>query len=422
MDIRNHPCFNGEAKSKYGRVHLPVAPKCNIQCNFCNKKYDCVSESRPGVSSAVLSPQQAMAYLDDLMTEKPNISVVGVAGPGDPFANADKTMETLRLVREKYPNMLLCVASNGLEIEPYIDELMDLDVSHITITVNAVVPEVAQNVYSWVRYKKHRYIGIEGAKVLLERQHLAIEKLMKTDTIVKVNTVVVPGINDHHIKEIGNYLLDMGVDMQNCMAFHPVEKTKFEDIAEPDPMFMAQVRLSASGYVEQMTHCQRCRADAAGLLGESCGADNSAMLEKYAAMPINPSEKRPYVAVVSNEGLLVNRHLGEASEFLIYESADDGDINLVDTRPAPMPGGGDERWVEVAGLLKDCQSLLVKDAGPKPTSILDASGLRLMRMEGMIDDILPVVFEGKDLKKYFKTEKFQCASGKGCTGKGMGCM
>lgn len=421
MDIRNHPCFNGEAKSKYGRVHLPVAPKCNIQCNFCNKKYDCVSESRPGVSSAVLSPAQSISYLEELLTQTPNISVVGIAGPGDPFANADKTMETLRLVRQKYPNMLLCVASNGLEIEEYIDELVELDVSHITITVNAVDPEVAKNIYSWVRFKKHRYIGIEGARVLLEQQHKAISRLVETDTILKVNTVVVPGINDHHLKEIGNYLLDMGVDMQNCMAFHPVANTKFENIAEPDTMFMAQVRLTASGYVEQMTHCQRCRADAAGLLGAGCSADQTDLLEKYSKMPIHPNEHRPYVAVVSNEGMLVNRHLGEADEFLIYEE-NNGDIRMVEKRNAPMPGGGDNRWEKIAELLKDCQSILVKDAGPRPTSILDASGLKLFRLEGMIDDILPVLFDGKDLQKYFKTEKFQCASGSGCSGKGMGCM
>ncbi|MBN2531110.1 MAG: radical SAM protein [Deltaproteobacteria bacterium] len=421
MDIRNHPCFNGEAKTKYGRVHLPVAPKCNIQCNFCNKKYDCVSESRPGVSSAVLTPGQSVAYLEDLLAQKPNISVVGIAGPGDPFANADKTMETLRRVREIFHNMLLCVATNGLEIEPYIDELVELDVSHITITVNAIDPEVARNIYSWVRFEKHRYIGVEAAKVLLAQQHKAISKLVKTDTIVKVNTVVIPGVNDHHIKDIGNYLLDMGVDMQNCMAFHPVEKTKFENIQEPDPLLMAQVRLTASGYVEQMTHCQRCRADAAGLLGEGCSSGTSDMLEKYSKLPVNPDEYRPYVAVVSNEGMLVNRHLGEADEFLIYEEKN-GEISLVEKRQAPMPGGGDSRWENVAGILNDCKSLLVKDAGPKPASILDANGIKLLRMEGMIDDILPVLFEGKDLRKYFKTEKFKCASGKGCTGKGMGCM
>jgi len=27
-----HPCFNEEAKHTNARVHLPVAPKCNILC------------------------------------------------------------------------------------------------------------------------------------------------------------------------------------------------------------------------------------------------------------------------------------------------------------------------------------------------------------------------------------------------------
>ncbi len=51
-----HPCFNEEAKHTSARVHLPVAPKCNIQCNYCNRKFDCVNESRPGVTSSVLAP------------------------------------------------------------------------------------------------------------------------------------------------------------------------------------------------------------------------------------------------------------------------------------------------------------------------------------------------------------------------------
>ena len=51
-----HPCFDKEARHKNARVHLPVAPKCNIQCNYCNRKFDCVNESRPGVTSSVLTP------------------------------------------------------------------------------------------------------------------------------------------------------------------------------------------------------------------------------------------------------------------------------------------------------------------------------------------------------------------------------
>ena len=59
LDLTQHPCFNHAARKTAARIHLPVAPRCNVQCNFCDRKFDCLNESRPGVTSAVLTPQQA---------------------------------------------------------------------------------------------------------------------------------------------------------------------------------------------------------------------------------------------------------------------------------------------------------------------------------------------------------------------------
>ena len=47
--IHNHPCYSEGAHHHYARIHVAVAPACNIQCNYCNRKYDCSNESRPGV-------------------------------------------------------------------------------------------------------------------------------------------------------------------------------------------------------------------------------------------------------------------------------------------------------------------------------------------------------------------------------------
>ena len=49
--VKNHPCYSEEAHHHYARMHVAVAPACNIQCNYCNRKYDCSNESRPGVVS-----------------------------------------------------------------------------------------------------------------------------------------------------------------------------------------------------------------------------------------------------------------------------------------------------------------------------------------------------------------------------------
>ncbi len=170
MNTDRHPCFNVKVKGECGRVHLPVAPKCNIMCNYCNRKYDCVNESRPGVTSAVLKPKQAIAYLEQVLEKEPRITVAGIAGPGDPFANPKETLETIRLIRQRFPELLMCLATNGLGLPPYLDELAELKVSHVTLTVNAVDPEIGAKIYSWVRDGKVIYRGLKAAEVLLERQ------------------------------------------------------------------------------------------------------------------------------------------------------------------------------------------------------------------------------------------------------------
>ena len=165
-DYEKHPCFNPEAKGKYGRVHLPVAPKCNIKCNFCDRKYDCVNESRPGVTSTVLTPEQAGIYMARILEKEPRISVAGIAGPGDPFANGPETIATLRTIRKNHPEAILCVSSNGMGIFPYIKALADIKVSHVTITVCAVDPEIGKKIYRWVRDGKVVYRGLQAATLL----------------------------------------------------------------------------------------------------------------------------------------------------------------------------------------------------------------------------------------------------------------
>ena len=45
-ELETHPCFTAKC-SDYARIHLPVAPKCNMQCNYCLRKYSCVNEAVP---------------------------------------------------------------------------------------------------------------------------------------------------------------------------------------------------------------------------------------------------------------------------------------------------------------------------------------------------------------------------------------
>ncbi|MGA7563560.1 MAG: radical SAM protein [Desulfobaccales bacterium] len=413
-----HPCFNAKVKGQFGRVHLPVAPKCNILCNYCNRKFDCVNESRPGVTSSVLSPAQAIAYLERVLEAQPCITVAGIAGPGDPFANPKETMETLRLIRERFPELLLCLASNGLGLMPYLDELAELQVSHVTITVNAVDPEIGAKIYSWVRDGKVIHRGRQAAEVLLARQLEAIRGLKSKGIVVKVNTIIIPGINDQHVEEVARKMAELGVDLLNCMPVYPNADTPFGDIPEPEPEKMAAIQAAAGNFLPQMRHCTRCRADAVGLLDADQTEEFRGCLSACAQMPPPLDESRPYVAVGSREGILVNLHLGEADSFQIWGPDGQG-FRMLEERPAPPPGGGGQRWWDLAEVLKDCRAVLVSGVGETPMAILSESGAVPLEMNGFIEICLKAVYEGGAVA-LFKGRKGGLAVS--CAGKGDGCQ
>jgi nitrogen fixation protein NifB len=411
-----HPCFNEEAKHSQARVHLPVAPKCNIQCNYCNRKYDCVNESRPGVTSSVLSASQSVRYLKKLETHLDNISVIGIAGPGDPFANPEETMETLRMVKAGFPEKIFCLSSNGLELEPYIDEMAELGVTHVTLTINAIDPKITAQIYKWVRFSKKVYRGEEGARILLERQLACIPKLKAKGMTVKTNSIIIPGVNDHHIPEVAKKLKELGADIMNCIPLIPTKETPFAEVEKPDTKMIFRVRELSKEFLPMMSHCSRCRADAAGLLGQDLSEAYEILQD--IAENTEEQESRPYVAAATYEGHLVNLHLGEAKTVYIYKQTANG-FQFVEERDLPKKGSGDSRWLDMARTLKDCRAILVSGVGENPETILKNCGLRVVQMTGMIDDGLDGVFNNKAIRSIAKPDSFRC--GTGCKGTATGC-
>ncbi len=419
LHLERHPCFHAEAKGAYGRVHLPVAPDCNIRCNYCNRKTDCVNESRPGVSSAVLSPPQALAYVEKVLEKEPRIAVAGIAGPGDPFANPLETLQTLRLIRERYPEILLCLSSNGLAVANHLDAIAELGLSHVTITVNSVDPQIGAKLYSWVRDGKVIYRGEKGAELLFSRQLKAIEGLKKLGITVKVNVIVVPGVNDHHVEEVARTVAALGVDLLNCMPMYPNRDTPFENIPEPDKPFMEKIRAKAEKYLPQMRHCTRCRADAVGLLGNDRGDELLGDLRKCASSPAFSTD-RPHVAVATMEGLLVNLHLGEAPHFQVWTKTAEG-YRCIESREAPASGGGTKRWKALSELLKDCRAILVAGIGDTPRKALSEAGIVPIEMNGFIEMGLEAVYQGRNPGELKVRRAGGCAKGFGCSGTGEGC-
>jgi nitrogen fixation protein NifB len=418
-EAARHPCFDPKARAAWARVHLPVAPACNISCNFCDRRFDCTNESRPGVTSVVLAPWQALAYLDGLMQRRQDVAVVGIAGPGDPLANPGATLETLRLVRAQYPDLLLCLATNGLALAAHAAELQRLHLSHLTITINTLDPATGARIYAWVRDGERVLRGEDGAALLLQRQLAALEALRGTGILIKVNSILIPGINDEQIAGIAAEVKRRGAHLFNCVALIPAARTPFASLPAPDPAMVSRVRAAAGAHLPLMEHCSRCRADACGLLNEGTAEISLTALRAAANLP-HPVEApvRPYIAVATREGLLINDHLGEAESFAVFAPEGSG-FRLVENRVAPPAGTGVERWRDLAAGLADCKVVLVAGVGPAPRRTLESSGLRVVEAEGLIEDALEPLFRDSPLPASMARRFESC--GNGCGGTGQGC-
>ncbi len=263
--LKTHPCFSEEAHRKFGRIHLPVAPACNIQCKYCIRKYDCANESRPGITSKVLAPDEALERVRAIVDRNDNISVIGIAGPGDPLAN-DETFAVMSMVHREFPELTLCVSTNGLLLTDRIEALMKAGVRSLTVTINAVTPGVAAMVSSWISSKGQRYVGRDAARRIVSNQWRGLRNAIDAGFIVKVNTVFIPGINEAEIPLIAWGAGTMGVDIMNIMPLIP--QAELSDLPRPTREMIEKKRKECSSRVPQMSHCRQCRADACGILGE----------------------------------------------------------------------------------------------------------------------------------------------------------
>ncbi|GAO28552.1 nitrogenase FeMo-cofactor synthesis FeS core scaffold and assembly protein NifB [Geofilum rubicundum JCM 15548] len=323
----------------------------------------------------------------------------------------------MQRIKSAFPDKIFCISTNGLNLFPYVDQLAEIGVSHVTITINAIDPDITAKVYKWVRFKKKVYRGREAAEILLRQQLKCIPALKAAGITVKINSVIMPGINDAHLEEVARVCAGLGADVINCIPMIAAKGTAFEEMTQPDSKMVFKTRIQVSKHMKVMSHCARCRADAAGLLGKDL-SDTHVMLREFANRQPFKEAERPYVAVATRECLLVNMHLGEAVGFYIFKQSPKG-FQLVEERQAPPAGSGDNRWLDLANLFKDCRALLVSGVGENPKAIIGDAGIRVIEMTGLIDEGLEGVYDHKPIRSIAKQDAFRCGSN--CKGNAQGC-
>ncbi len=446
-----HPCYSEQAHRHFARLHLAVAPACNIQCHYCNRKYDCSNESRPGVVSELLTSEQAAQKALAVGAAIPHLAVVGVAGPGDPLANPERVFATFHELAEKAPDLTLCVSTNGLALPEQVEELVKYRIGHVTITINCVDPDIGARIYPWIFWNHRRIRGRKAAEILIAQQQKGLEMLVERGVLVKVNSVLIPGINDEHLHEVHRVVKAKGAFLHNIMPLiaRPEHGAYYGLTGQAEPT-AEQVRAlqeacaSEGGGTGMMNHCQQCRADAVGMLGQDRGAEFT--LDKVAAMPVDwqaalakrtavratierrlamqtqfskaanltplPTRRPPAtatqtlrMAVGSSDGQTIDAHFGHAREFLIYDVSPTG-VRLVERRGIDRYCSGPttcgDATPALAGAiqaLRDCAVLLCARIGFEPWRPLEDAGIQPNSehaMEPISDALLAVYREWRD--------------------------
>jgi nitrogen fixation protein NifB len=261
-----HPCFSEAMHSRVGRIHLPVARRCNIHCRYCERRVgEFYHSSRPGIAYRLIGPAEVKSYIENALKVCPGIEVVAVAGPGEPLFNPE-TFESLRIARKRFPKMKLCVCTNGLLLPDRLGALERLGVRYLTVTINAATPETAARVYAWVRYKGRLQRGVSGAKLLVNNQFEGLGMAAAAGMDVKVNSVLVPGINDNELPMIAERAAALGAGVMNIMPLIP--SGEFSGRKAPGCGRLRAARKRCEGKIPQFRLCKQCRADACGVPGE----------------------------------------------------------------------------------------------------------------------------------------------------------
>lgn len=363
-------------------MNLPVAPRANNRIRFASTKE----------SAQAMIPAQALAWLDDLLNKGDKIDGVNITGPGDPLADLGPTLETLRLVRAKYPAMNLGITTLGLGGEQSAERLVKAGVSHVTLLVDGVDLEVVKKLYAWIRPGIKTVPLFTAAGVLLEEQAKAAAAFRQAGCDVQVRTTIYPGYNNEHAEEIARSMATLGVKSISVVPFDPATEGE-EMLDRPSHELMTRVRDQVARYLTIVAVPEKIPADRTADCSGQCCCSVAPTLPK-------PSADRPNVAVVSSNGMEIDLHLGHAVTALIYGPREDGLVCLLGTRALPEPGAGASRWEILADTLKDCFVLLAASAGESPRKILSGQGISVLITEDNIEGSVEALYDrGSRCKK-----------------------
>lgn len=177
-------------------MRLAVTDRCNLRCYYC-MPHDIIFAPK----DEVLSYEEMLFIMRVL--RKNGINKVRLTG-GEPLARKD-IMYFLREL-STYGFEEITLTTNGVLVGEYLDELKELGITRINLSLDTLNKE-----------KFHRITRRDEFDKVMDAMH----KMLDLGMTVKLNTVLMKGVNDDEIEELAKLSLNypIGVRFIETMPF-----------------------------------------------------------------------------------------------------------------------------------------------------------------------------------------------------------
>jgi nitrogen fixation protein NifB len=211
----------------FEELSLPVAPLCNMMCNYCSREKDCINNGNdPAHLSRAMTPRQAVNWAYASAKRNSRIKTIRISGPGEPLYN-NQTFEVLKRLNTYMPDYMYSISTNGLLLDERAKEMKELKVQKVNISLNAVSSLALMKLYSRVIIGNEIIVNSEVMSGrIIESQFNGIKKCMDCGMTVKINTICFPGINDRELFSLASRCKDFGVKAMSLIVFNPRGKLK----------------------------------------------------------------------------------------------------------------------------------------------------------------------------------------------------
>lgn len=177
----------------YGRrvrkLRVSLTDRCNLRCHYCMPV-----DSKFMAEDKYLTNTMQLAIIKELIDF--GLEEVRITG-GEPLLRKDFSQLALGL--KELPLKKIGLTTNGILLDRYIEVLNESKIKHINISLDSLEPKTFEK----ITYGKKLHQVLKN-----------IELAKKSGLNIKINTVLMKGINDHEIEDFINFSKETEIEVR----------------------------------------------------------------------------------------------------------------------------------------------------------------------------------------------------------------